>query len=149
MKKTDLAYIAGIIDGEGCIRIEKHSKQNRYYTLEVSVKMTWRWMPEFLHYSFGGVFRKLKLPEGNPTHKEQWGWKVRGTMAVEFLKSIMPYLKLKKAEAELALLFQSKKLPVGTYLDRTGIGRRLRTDEDLAVEEAQFILMKELKGKGG
>ena len=145
MKKTDIAYIAGLFDGEGCIRINKNSAQHRYYSLNVSVKMSWQWMPEFLRCGFGGSVYKYKMDKYYPNAKDQWCWNIRGQQAVEFLETVMPYLKLKRAEAELALLFQSKKLSKADYLGKTHKGKRIRTDEELAIEEVQFLLMKELK----
>ena len=44
MKDTDLAYLAGIIDGEGCIAIEKQFRIKGYtsprYTMKVEIQMS-------------------------------------------------------------------------------------------------------------
>ena len=42
MKKTDLAYTAGIMDGEGSIGIARHKSKSckRGYTLELCVQIT-------------------------------------------------------------------------------------------------------------
>ena len=50
----------------------------------------------------------------------------------------MEILKLKRQEAELAIAFQSKK---------QGKQGRRKSEEVLAVEEADRILMKQLKNK--
>ena len=145
MKKTDLAYIAGLFDGEGCIRINKNSAKHNYYTMHVMVNMSWQWMPEFLRCCFGGAVHKRKMDKYYPNAKDQWCWLINGQEAVEFLTSVMPYLKLKRAEAELAIVFQSKKLAKSDYLGFARRGKPMRTEEQMAVEEAQYILMKGLK----
>jgi len=55
--------------------------------------------------------------------------------AAEFLKLILPYLQLKRPQAEIAIKFQA------------GVGKstRILTDEQLAVREAQKILLQEMK----
>jgi len=146
MKKTDIAYIAGLFDGEGCIMINKTIYRPRtYYQLYVQVNMSSQWIIEYLQFTFGGSVHKYEHSQYYPNAKPQWAWKAYGLAAVEFLKAMMPYLKLKKSQAELGLLFQSKKLSKSDYLREAHPNKRFRTDEELAVEEAQFILMKELK----
>lgn len=130
MKKTDFAYVAGIIDGEGCIYLY-HTKKCRATYLKVSVGSSDQWLCEMLAFSFGGNVRRVKsktLPF--------WIWEINTRQAGQFLESILPYLHLKRPQAELAIRFQKARSPRG------GIRR---TDAQKAVEEAQFILMKNLK----
>jgi len=145
MKKTDIAYIAGLFDGEGCIRINKNSANRNYYTLNVSVKMAWEWMPKYLHLAFGGSIHKYKMDKYYPNAKDQWCWNIRGKEATEFLKAILGYLRVKRAEAELAIVFQSKKLARSDYWGIAHKGKTMRTEEQIVLEEAQYILMKGLK----
>ena len=45
MLATDLAYAAGIIDGEGSIQIQRHRRSDYYvgyhYAMNVQVQMVW------------------------------------------------------------------------------------------------------------
>ena len=129
MNKTDLAYIAGFFDGEGCICLGKDGK---HIYLQVSASQTNEWIINWLRLSFGGGVSK-KARKGR--ERQGWQWIVRGGKACMFLVEILPFLKLKRAEAELALQFQGR---------RKGRGYR-PTDKERAVDEAQRIMMSNLK----
>jgi len=135
---TDLAYIAGIIDGEGCIRILKMKDKKREgianYTLQLEVASTDEWLCRYLWMHFKGSVYKdrwIRTPKASPT----WRWRVYGQNVANLLEEIMPFLKLKHQQALLAREFQSRKAPRGHSISEGG----------RAVEEAQFILMSNLK----
>lgn len=144
MKKIDLAYIAGLFDGEGCISISKKREagvsHSRVYHLRVMVKMANPYLPHLLQFSFGGSCLKAKP---RPRRRESWDWSLSAQQASAFLQIILPYLKLKRDEAELAIKFQSAKRK-GTY---PNANHKRKPPEVLAVEEAQYILMHRLKDK--
>lgn len=134
MKRVDLAYLAGFFDGEGCISIGKHRNNGKdFYELHILVAQKSRWILEWFKFNFEGKIFKHKKPEGRQS--EWFTWQVAAVKAASALKVLLPYLKLKKAEAELALKFQGQK------------GRIRLTEEERAVEEAQAIVMKDLKHK--
>ena len=141
MRKADLAYIAGLFDGDGCISIAKckprHPGCSPYYRLVVAVAMANEYIPRFLKFYFGG--RVNKSSARRERWKDQWQWHLGSDDAVAFLKAILPYLKLKREEAELAIEFQSSK--------RVTFERK--SASALAVEEAQRLLLAELKDKSG
>ena len=139
MKKTELAYTAGIMDGEGSIGIARHkSKSCRHgYMLELNVQVTSsdEWLCQWLKFAFGGSLSHSVNSVGNP----MWHWIIVARKASEFLKLIKPYLRLKRPEAELAIKFQDAK----KYQPR-------KSDEEVAVEEAQRILLQNMhRGKSG
>ena len=141
MKKLELAYLAGIFDGEGCIQIARQKPQAQGWStvniLRCQVGMANEYIPRLFQFHFGGSIRYQK-PRAEKW-QQQWYWCIRSYQALEFLKIILPYLRLKKAEAELGIKFQSEKKWVG--------GRNKKSAESLAVEEAQAILMSKLKRK--
>lgn len=143
-KKTDLAYVAGIIDGEGSIGIyacpSKTSRGGFRYQLVISVASTNEWLPQRLKFMWGGHirFREYEHPKWSPV----WTWRITHNLATNLLRSILPYLHLKRAEAKLAIIFQE-----GRKQRRLERNSHKRTDAELAIEEAQSILMKELKQK--
>jgi len=103
MKRTDLAYIAGIIDGEGCIRAqiwESKNKLARYNTI-VTVEMVDKTPLQFIQNLFGGRINKhtSKISE----RKLRWRWQVTGKEAEQLLVAVKPYLLTKKAQAEIGL----------------------------------------------
>lgn len=102
MKRVDLAYIAGIIDGEGCIcPVSRTSHLGRRYNIELTVEMTDRTAIDFIQAIVGGNIYH-KLPE-DENHKESWRWIAKGEKAKAILKVIKPFLLVKRGHAELAL----------------------------------------------
>lgn len=133
MKKTDLAYAAGIIDGEGCIgiwkrKLKQNGKEYPYRSLSVSVAMTEQWVPTWLQFAFGGSVIYFKAKQEN--HNPYWQWNITSNKALEFLRLILPYLKIKRPHAELGISFQSSAFR----------GSCRKTDAQKAIEEAQSIL---------
>ena len=135
MKKTDLAYIGGFLDGEGCICLTRFGNKRQYIRLDVQVVQANEWVIQWLKYSFGGFVCKVKSYKLH--HKQRWAWKISSREALAFLKVILPYLKLKRGEAELAIKFQES---------RRGRGNRV-TGAEKVLEEADRILMSKLKDK--
>ena len=143
MKKTDLAYFAGILDGEGSIVIHKNKPQtqrgsiNPTYVIEVNLTNTNEWIVRQFHFSFGGNVYLNK----RKTDKTQniWVWQISANKALPFLKTLLPYLKLKRGQVEIAIKFQEEKVRK----------RYRRSDEkDLAIAEATKLLISNLnKGK--
>jgi hypothetical protein len=124
MNEIDLAYIAGIIDGEGSIGINKIKNYNgtntTYYRLLVQVCMVEGCIPQWLCDAFG---------------------------AVSFLKVILPYLKIKKEQAEIAIEFQSQRMKSGGIEGKRG--QKFKTESEQSIEEAQYTLMRNLKAQEG
>lgn len=140
MRKADLAYVAGIIDGEGtiCIHQDKAKSGKVYLQLRVDVTNTNEWLIQWLKFALGGhtdVSRRAKIGKN---WKPSWRWSVSANQASAFLKLIYPYLRLKKPQAELAIKFQEGRKGRGHFL----------TDSERAINEAQRILMSSLNKKG-
>lgn len=147
MKKTDLAYVAGIIDGEGWISIKNRQIKNgnRNYALKVGLGNTNEWLVNWLKFSFGGSVCIKKKWLTN--QKQQWVWDLSTKQASEFLKMILPYLKLKKPQAELAIKFQSRRKHRGNPNWKIK-GKRRMTDAEIALDEADKILMGSYNKRG-
>lgn len=137
-KANILAYTAGIIDGEGCISIHKSMNRNSYRrAIHISVGNTNPWLINWLEFNFGGSSR-IYHPK-NSKWKDSWQWELSAKQAGEFLEMILPYLKLKRAQAELAIQFQkAKHHPRGKPQDK----------KEIALEEAQKILMGKMNKRG-
>ena len=144
MKKIDLAYMAGILDGEGCIYISKHKPKKRLnrstvYCLGVTISMANAYIPKLFHFAFGGqcFFDKTRLKK-HPDFQPLWTYRAYADNAINCLRVLLPYLHLKRDEANLAIQSHKKRLlPPNKKL----------TEEELAVREAQYLLMKSLKYK--
>lgn len=134
---TTYAYTAGIIDGEGCVRIAKIKKKNplhsTQYLLRVSVKMTDLPLLEWLKLQWGGNIYKKKLVPGR---KQQWDWVIQAKAARDVLSLIRPYTMVK-----------SQQIDVAMSLILSPTGRKILPDE-LAQRETLFMSIKELNTRG-
>lgn len=109
--EEDLAYAAGIIDGEGSIGVHRNG-QNQLgyrYVLCIQVSMTNPIVPNWLREMFGGHTGTYKQSKQAFGTKPVTKWFLYGIDALEFLYYIIPYLMEKREQAEIALVF-----PVGT-----------------------------------
>lgn len=98
--KEQIAYLAGIMDGEGTVALAKRSdRPSLKPTLHVG--MTDLAVLELLRATFGGSVRPKKVSAEH--HKPQWVWRVYNRMAVDCIKQMRPYL-ITKGEAADALL---------------------------------------------
>ena len=109
MKKTDLAYIAGIVDGEGCIDITRSRNKNTTDSLgsRIQVVMTEEYIPKWLQLSFGGSVNKYK--PRTPNRQPSYAWQANGRTAITFLNAILPYLIIKRPQAEIVIRLEALK----------------------------------------
>jgi predicted transcriptional regulator len=97
--EVDHAYLAGLIDGDGCIMatIERHKEKKFGFRVRVEVKITQKEsdLLEFLHSFYGiGTVRK---------NRTTFDWIVRDKSHVnEILDLIYPYTKAKTKQIEYA-----------------------------------------------
>ena len=117
-------YIAGFIDGEGCISCIPYpvviTGQCDRNVLELMCEFT----------GFGGVYHKM---DATDKWRAASQWKINGVKAIEFLESIVDKLVLKKPEA--LLLIENKHL----------FERRRNTDELLAARKEIASQLKAMK----
>ncbi len=109
--ELDLAYAAGIMDGEGCVGIYK-KRETRVrlgytYGLAVEITMCSSTIPMWLHKNFGGSLNDYAGRKEN--HKRIFVWQVVAQQAKSFLELILPYLKEKSGQAKIAVEFQEIK----------------------------------------
>ena len=132
LSEKDLAYYAGFFDGEGSICIVKKTKGQ--YVLEVTVTNTYYWILESYALAFGGSVGTHRTREFG--RKPCWRWAAAANIAHRFLSLVLPYLEVKKYQAEIAIQFQEARIKKRTR------SRRL-TDAELALQEVQRILVQE------
>jgi hypothetical protein len=116
-KKEYLIYTAGIIDGEGCIKIYrvsadylrkyKNARRNfDRFTLIVQVDMTYRPIVKWLHKKFGGsLYEHKRNKEKHPNWQDSLRWYIASQQAGKFLRKIYPYLQVKRKQAKDAIKF--------------------------------------------
>ena len=110
---TDIAWAAGIIDGEGCIWTRWPKRTN----VCVEVKMIHKPTIERLSQLFGGrVSEAHKRRRGRRT---QWRWWADTRVAQKVLDATLPFLVTKRMQARCAIgIIESSP--------RTVIGRKRR-----------------------
>ena len=94
---TEIAYLAGFIDGEGCFKINKTQGASLEITqcnLEILQKLK----------STFKIGRVRKCIRQKPIHKQRWIWAISGKNDLEpLLTELLPYLIIKREQARLLL----------------------------------------------
>lgn len=99
---TTLAYLAGMIDADGYITINRSRRgKYLYHAPQVGIAGTRR-EPHDLAASIWGGNVGCYHPK-NPLHLPQYQWSRQGSSAVMVIEAIFPYLLVKADQAVLAL----------------------------------------------
>ena len=117
LSNEELAYIAGIIDGEGHLGISKNTtkrqrQRNPKYQSEICVINTDKRLMDWLESKMGGLINARNM-NGKNVKKDIWKisyrWRIQESLHPELLNLILPYLVIKKRQAELIIEYWSKK----------------------------------------
>jgi hypothetical protein len=118
MTEALAAYLAGFFDGEGHIAIAKRLARKRHqnnkisqytrFVLNICVSQITREVLDIFQREFGGVVIHLsgKKSYGRGEYS-RWDWKCGTAQAATALERMLPFLIVKKEQAELALKFQA------------------------------------------
>jgi len=87
--EVKLAYMAGIIDGEGSVMLS-HSSNPKYRAPIVSVSSTSYEILDWIKTNFGGHICSHKTY--NEKHKSHWSWRLSNNVCIEILSLILPYM---------------------------------------------------------
>lgn len=105
---TQIAYFAGIMDGEGCFFIGNFSRNKitgtPYYQTLLTVSNTDKRLIDWLFNTFGGMVSKYtrkQLPKNS--RKEVHRWQASGERLKHLCELILPYIVCKKRETEIML----------------------------------------------
>jgi hypothetical protein len=131
ISKTDIAWAAGFIDGEGCIAILKNKNKNPCYIVSLQVVQKFRRPLDRLVTIFGGEvkFHNPKRYDG------YFYWYLYSDNAVEVLEQILPYLVAKEKQAKVAIEFQARRLPRGV----------VKSVRYIARDEKDYLKLRSLK----
>lgn len=119
VSETELAYAAGILDGEGNIAIRLRHNQHgvKYHSLVVTVGSTDLVLIDWMHERFGGTKRINQRGEQKPQHKQLHVWQVNTLEAETFLAAVRPYLVIKGEQARLGLALRARIGAAGVRLE--------------------------------
>lgn len=101
----EYAYMAGLLDGDGCITIGRHpaSGKNKIvrFGLQLIVASATRGLCDWPHAKFGGnVFEQAN---------GSFAWRMNGKPVAALLTECLPYFVEKRPQAELAISLQDLK----------------------------------------
>ena len=86
-----LAYLAGLLDGEGCVNHHNHDK-GRPKRFTMTIAMTTEPIIDWLVENFGGTKGPCKVKEN---YKPMWRWRIRCGQAHALFDKVEPMLLLK------------------------------------------------------
>lgn len=140
-KKINLAWAAGFIDGEGCLRIAKHCVKDRVnpiYNLNLSISQNRLETLEHCQAILGVQSSICQFPDRVSFRRSVFVLTYMCANARDAVTLLLPYLVRKQAEASLALEFALR------LQSRRG-GRTPHTPAEIAIREAYYLRMKALK----
>ena len=120
---VEAAYIAGLVDGEGSIRLRQNGDQ---MSDEMNVTNTDRAVLDWLRERLGG--HVVVHAKAGPRHRQSFRWIATTLRARAILRRLLPYLKVKHRHAEALLAFR-EAIPAYKLLHRGGV--RLPLDDPL------------------
>lgn len=117
MRDTDVAWLAGIIDGEGSVSV--HSVLGKYASPNIQVGMTHRGTIEKIRSLVGG--KVVLRPSPNKRWKPCWMWNVYGQDASRVASIVLPYVVTKRPQITLLTM-----MPAGskTYGEESNVALR-------------------------
>jgi len=134
----EAAYIAGVIDSDGCIHFERARRKNGGFRYRIIVAVDMCDLPTMEHISktTGGRLVTKRSLRGSLTKRPfiyRLTW--RNGPAEDFLRRILPFLHNKKRQAELGIEFQNQVAkPLGVKF----------TADDFTICERFYLEMKAL-----
>lgn len=123
----ELAYMAGIIDGEGCLDIHIDNRSNSAIPrirVEMSQLETIVWLQD--KWQGHKIYTSKRI---NTNHLTTYRWTVQGKDCLEIVKLLIPFLQGKKKEAEILLNFpfsgKGKVVPIEIINKRLDLKKQL------------------------
>lgn len=99
MTNEELAYAAGFFDGEGSVGIKVEKRVKPCYSPYATVSQVRPEVLIWMRSNFGGSIRFNNKCGKNGI----WTLWLSSRMALDMLKRLLPYLRVKKQEAELVI----------------------------------------------
>lgn len=134
LSQTEVAYIAGLLDGEGTVAIFRQRTQNRRggiwigYSVHVNIANTNTEMLDWVAQRVGGkVYQRAKENYQNRPWKAVWYWHLYGHNATSFLRLVQPYVIAKRQQVALALEFLALGRNHAAPVVRADLWERMRT----------------------
>lgn len=153
LTETEAAYIAGLIDGEGSILLTRHWIKNRkryYYNVKVRLFNTNIEALEWVQIKVGGgslfPFPNYRYSNRFNTQKQMYILDFSRRLAVELLRRVLPYLIVKRRQAEVILDYHEKTKHKMNFVKKGQpfYGSHPLTEEELKLREEYYKKMRSL-----
>jgi len=131
--RDDWIFAAATVDCEGCVSLSMYGSQAG--TLQVIVAMNGP-IVDWLHATFGG--RIYEYPERPGELQRCRRWIVQGMRSRTFLEGVLPFLKQKRRQCELALAFLETWKGPGPRLTEAERLIRFTLSEEMSLENARW-----------
>lgn len=109
---TQIAYLAGIIDGEGSIYIGNFSSNPKtgakYYQTNMEVTNCDKNLMDWLYNTFGGrIYKYNERQKPQNSRQNYYRWIVTGNCLTHLCEILLPYLICKKRQCEIMIKMRS------------------------------------------
>lgn len=140
IEPTVAAYAAGLIDGDGCIQVNKKKRIGwDYHSITVSVSQVSEDAVNWMFRNFGG--RVNKFFSSKERRQPIYRWSADCKQAGFILQAILPFLVQKAERAKLAIQLQEMMKPVYGHNGVNAI-RMKPSEDELFKRESLFVQMK-------
>jgi hypothetical protein len=109
----DIAYLAGFIDAECCLGIQRNFPKNRpnpTYKIQLQLNDTKYPCLFWVSQRFGGQFHFVDRSRLKTFHRNQMTWRLSASALIPLLPKILPFLKHKKPVCETLIKFYETNL---------------------------------------
>ena len=112
-----LAYLAGAMDSDGYLTIRRSSyhmrvrkdAHNYTYSERIGLKQVTPDIPRLLQSTFGGHVSRNR--GGSPNSRPLWAFQATDVIAASACRRLLPFLRVKRRQAELNLELRESKDP--------------------------------------
>lgn len=156
IRDIDARYLAGFFDGEGSILILPMYKKRKtggetFWYLRLCITNTHQGVMEWIQSIFGGCLNNH--PGNKRGNSHVWFWQAYSQEAKHILKAMLPYFRVKRNQAELAVQFQemieskSTTLVMSEFRKGKAKGNLILTDDDFRVRREMAQQLKDMRKK--
>lgn len=145
-KPADLAYMAGIVDGEGCFYIGLIPKKsgdgyvNEHYRGLLKISNTCKSLIDWLDETFSGTCSSIHRSTSSKKYtRDVFDWIATGDRLLDICEQIHPYLLLKKRHCEIMINFRK------TYTEQ--LGSHKVSEENLEARQLCLIEIRKLNSR--
>ncbi len=130
MRKEELAYFAGLMDGEGCFNINYNKKRNTYQA-RLTMTNTNLDMLIWCQERIGGKIYKRKKYADH--HKDKYEWMSWGDkeFLLNLLKKILPFLVGKREQCKVLIKFEKTVGVTGRAITKVNREKRPRLYKEI------------------